>query len=330
MARFAATGLVPAELLAKTIFRHERARVLFAGCAAHSTLPLSHALSSATGVLFAAAGHTTGWPIVAGGAGALTNALAQYLRAKGGEIVTSHLVESLDDCPEADITLFDTSVQNLSRIAGASLSFAYREKLARFRLGPGIFKIDYALSEPIPWRSGECGRAATVHLGASLSEIARSEHFACTGHIPPREADRPFVLVVQPSLFDSSRAPDGKHTAWAYCHVPLGSEEDRTEGIERQIERFAPGFRDTVLARKTWSARDLANWNPNLVGGNVTGGAMNLLGMLFRPTLHTYRTSNPKLYLCSSSTPPGGGVHGMSGHHAAIAAARDHLPGFAG
>jgi len=169
-----------------------------------------------------------------------------------------------------------------------------------------------------------------VHLGASVSEIAGSEHFANTGHVPSRQADRPFVLLVQPSLFDPARAPDGKHTAWAYCHVPLGSEEDRSEGIDRQIERFAPGFRDTVLARKVWSARDLANWNPNLVGGNVTGGAMDLLGTLVRPTSHTYRTSNPKLYLCSSSTPPGGGVHGMCGHNAAIAAARDHLPGFAG
>jgi phytoene dehydrogenase-like protein len=330
MARLAAIGLVPATILAKVTFRHESARLLFAGCAAHSSLPLSHMLSSATGLLFAAAGHTTGWPIVAGGAGALTNALAQHLRQIGGEIVTSRAVESLRDCPEASVTLFDTSAEALSRIAGDSLSFAYRKKLSRFRLGPGIFKVDYALSEPIPWRSRECERAATVHLGASVSEIAGSEHFANTGHVPAREADRPFVLLVQPSLFDPTRAPDGKHTAWAYCHVPLGSDEDRTEGIDRQIERFAPGFRDTVLARKVWSARDLANWNPNLAGGNVTGGAMDLRGTLVRPTSHTYRTSNPKLYLCSSSTPPGGGVHGMCGYNAAIAAARDHLPGFAG
>ena len=196
----------------------------------------------------------------------------------------------------------------------------FRRALRKFRFGPGIFKLDWALAEPIPWRAAACRRAATVHLGGTLEEIARSEDAAFKGH----HSERPFVLLVQPSLFDSSRAPEGRHTAWAYCHVPNGSTEDLTGVVEAQVERFAPGFRDVVLARRASNSAALEAWNPNLVGGDISGGAMTLGGLLARPTVRYYRTSNPRLYLCSNATPPGGGVHGMSGHNAALAAISDH------
>ena len=323
MGFFGMAAVWPAGLLAKTVFRHERARSLFGGCAGHSVLPFSHIISSATAVVLAAAGHTTGWPVVAGGAQSLTDALVAHLHSLGGNIVTEHPVRTLRDLPPADVTLFDTSAHALMEIAGDALSPAYKTRLAHFTRGPGIFKIDYALSEPIPWRAPACRRAATVHLGGSLDEMARSEHDAFNGRLPPPSEDKPFLLLVQPSLFDSSRAPAGKHTAWVYCHVPAGAAADRTEAIENQIERFAPGFRDVVLARRTWNSEDLAAWDPNLRGGDVSGGSMTLTGMLARPTLRTYRTSDPSLYLCSSSTPPGGGVHGMAGHNAALAALED-------
>ena len=320
----------PAKFLAQTVFRHERARTLFAGCAAHSVLPLTRIVSSATAFVLAAAGHAVGWPVIGGGSSSLTEALAAYLRDLGGAVVLDQAVSTLKQLPPADVTLFDTSARALDTIAGDALSPSYRTRLAHFRRGPGIFKIDYALAEPIPWRASACRRAGTVHLGASLEEIARSEHAAFYGHIPPTEDDKPFVLLVQPSLADPTRAPRSasgqqQHTAWAYCHVPSGSDVDRTDAIERQIERFAPGFRDVVLARRAWNAAELSAWNPNLRAGDVSGGAMTLTGLLARPTLRSYRTSNPRLYLCSSSTPPGGGVHGMAGHNAAMAALDDHL-----
>ncbi len=324
MATFGMAAVWPAELLAETSFRHERARALFAGCAAHSVLPLTRIISSATGLVLAAAGHATGWPMIAGGAQSLTDALAAYLRDLRGEIVTGHNVAGLCALPPADVTLFDTSTRALDAIAGNALSPGYRTRLASFRRGPGIFKIDYALSQPIPWTAADCQRAATVHVGGTLAEITRSEHDAFFGYLPPPKQDKPFVLLVQPSLFDPTRAPEGKHTAWAYCHVPAGSDIDRTDAIERQIERFAPGFRDVVLARRKWNADELTAWNPNLLAGDVSGGAMTLTGMLARPTLRSYRTSNPRVYLCSSSTPPGGGVHGMAGYHAAMTALQDH------
>jgi phytoene dehydrogenase-like protein len=326
MATFGLPALLPAQLLANTVFHHERARALFAGVSAHSVLPLTHVASAATGLVLAAAGHTTGWPIAAStapgirGAQSITNALASYFQTLGGRILLNTDVTHLAALPPADVTLFDTSVAALTRIAATALTPAYLSSLSHFRPGPGIFKLDFALSQPIPWRSPECLRAATVHLGATLAEIARSEHDAFFG----RHNDRPYVLLVQPSLFDPSRAPEGKHTAWAYCHVPTGSTLDRTEAIEAQITRFAPGFRDCILARRSSNSEALAAWNPNLLGGDVSGGAMTLSQLLFRPTSRGYRTSNPSLYLCSSSTPPGGGVHGMCGHLAALAAYRDH------
>ena len=325
MTLFGLPALLPAQMLANTVFRDERARALFAGIAAHSVLPLSHIASAATGIVLAIAGHTTGWPIAASsapdtrGAQSITNALASYLHSLGGRILLNAEVHQLADLPPADATLFDTSVDTLQNIAGAALTPAYRSSLSRFRPGPGIFKLDFALSQPIPWRSPECLRAATVHLGGTLPEIARSEHDAFYG----RHNNNPYVLLVQPSLFDPTRAPEGKHTAWAYCHTPTGSTVDLTDVIENQIERFAPGFRDCVLARRASNAEALAAWNPNLLGGDISGGAMTLSQLLFRPTPRGYRTSNPSLYLCSSSTPPGGGVHGMCGHLAALAAYRD-------
>ena len=330
MATFGAAAFWPAGLLAKTVFHNEDARALFAGCAGHSVLPLTHIVSSAVAIVLAAAGHAGGWPIVAGGAQGIPDALAGYFGDLGGQIVTEHPIGSLRDLPPADVTLFDTSVRALTSIAGDALSPAFRTRLAHFRRGPGIFKIDYALSQPIPWQDPACLRAGTVHLGGSLEEMSRSEREAFVGRIPPAGEDKPFCLLVQPSLADPSRAPrtasgQQQHTAWVYCHTPAGATADRTAAIESQIERFAPGFRDTVLARRTWNSEDLASWNPNLFGGDVSGGSMTLGHLLARPTLRTYRTSNPRLYLCSASTPPGGGVHGMAGHNAARAALHDHF-----
>jgi len=316
MATFGLAALLPAHTLARTVFREEPARALFAGCAAHSVLPLNRIASSATGLVLAAAGHATGWPIVAGGAQALSNALASLLESLGGRIHLNAEIAHLADLPPADVTFFDTSVASLTRIAGPALAPGYLRSLRRFKPGPGIFKLDWALSDPIPWRADICSRAATVHLGGSLEEIARSERDAFHG----RPNDKPFVLLVQPSLFDPTRAPAGKHTAWAYCHTPAGSTADLTEILEAQVTRFAPNFRDTILARRAGNTTALAAWDPNLAGGDISGGAMTLTQLAFRPTARGYRTSNPQLFLCSSSTPPGGGVHGMCGHLAARAA----------
>jgi phytoene dehydrogenase-like protein len=320
MAQFGLPALLPAQALANLAFQDTRTKALFAGCAAHSVLPLTHLASAATGLVLASAGHATGWPIAAAGAQSITNALASYLRSLGGNIVFDTEISTLAQLPAADVTLFDTSVPALTRIAGPALSPDYVARLSHFRPGPGIFKLDFALNAPIPWRSPACLRAATVHLGGTLEEIARSEHDAFNG----LHNDNPYVLLVQPSLFDPTRAPQGKHTAWAYCHVPFGSTLDRTDTIIRQITRFAPGFQDTILAQRASGSAALAAWNPNLAGGDVSGGAMTLPQLIARPTLRTYRTSNPTLYLCSSSTPPGGGIHGMCGHLAAIAALQDH------
>jgi phytoene dehydrogenase-like protein len=321
MARFGLPALMPAQALANFSFKGERAKALFAGLAAHSVLPLSQVASAATGLVLGAAGHTTGWPIAAGGAQSISDALASYLRSLGGKIVLNADIVALGALPQADATLFDTSVPALVRIAGAALDAGFVERLSHFKPGPGIFKVDFALSAPIPWRNAACLRGATVHLGGTLAEIARSEHDAFYG----RHNDKPYVLLVQPSLFDPARAPEGKHTAWAYCHVPVGSTLDLTDVIVRQIARFAPGFQDTILARRGSGAAALGAWNPNLAGGDVSGGAMTLSQLIARPTLRQYRTSQPGLYLCSSSTPPGGGVHGMCGHLAAVAAYSDYL-----
>ncbi|HEY5328927.1 MAG TPA: NAD(P)/FAD-dependent oxidoreductase [Acidobacteriaceae bacterium] len=318
--RFGVEGGLPAATLAKILFRDERTRALLAGCAAHSVLPLTRIGSSAAGLLLAAAAHTTGWPIAEGGAQSLSNALASYLRSLGGRIFLNADIEALAQLDPADATLFDTGPRAVDRIAGAALTPSFRTRMAHYKYGPGAFKVDWALSEPIPWTATACRRAGTVHLGGSLAEIAASEAAASGG----RYCDRPYVLLVQPSLFDPTRAPSGRHTAWAYCHTPNGSTADLTQTIEAQVSRFAPGFRDCILARHTLGPRRLEAWNPNLVGGDVSGGEMTITQLLTRPTAHLYRTSNPRLYLCSASTPPGGGVHGMCGHLAALAALADH------
>ena len=327
MAGFGSVAMFPARGLARAVFREERARVLFAGVAAHAVLPLTHIASSATGLLLTTAAHTTGWPVAAGGAQCITQALAGFLRSLGGRIVTGFEVGSLQELERlnaADITLFDTSPKMMAAIAGDALTPSFRARLLQFRRGPGIFKVDYALRQPIPWAAAECSRAATVHLGGSLEEIVASEADAFAG----RQNDKPFIIVVQPSLFDPERAPvaeDGsaQHTAWAYCHVPSGSDDDRTAVIEAQIERFAPGFADCVLTRRSWNASALELMNPNLQAGDISGGEMTLEQLVMRPTLRGYRTSNRAVYLCSSSTPPGGGVHGMCGYNAALAALKD-------
>ena len=327
MASFGSVALFPARGLARAVFRGEPARALFAGVAAHAVIPLTHIASSAAGLVMTTAAHTTGWPVAAGGAQSITHALAGLLRSFGGRIVTEFEVgrlEELERLNAADITLFDTSPRAMAAIAGDALTESFQARLRRFRRGPGIFKVDYALRRPIPWAAAECARAATVHLGGTLEEIVASEADAFAG----RQNDRPFVIVVQPSLFDPERAPaaeDGspQHTAWAYCHVPSGSDDDRTAVIEAQMERFAPGFGECVLARRSWGASALELMDPNLQAGDVSGGAMTLEQLVARPTLRGYRTSNRVLYLCSASTAPGGGVHGMCGYNAALAALED-------
>lgn len=314
LGRFGLTAVWPATRLATSFFRDEPARALFAGCAAHSVMPLDAALCSAVGLLLACAAHTSaGWPVSGGGSQSLTDALAGHLHSLGGEIRTGLRVNRLADLEPADATLFDTSARAMSEIAAERLTPAFRASLNRFRQGPGVFKVDWALSEPIPWLAEPCRRSGTVHVGGSMQEIVAAEAAVFRGE----HSDRPFVLLVQPSVCDPSRAPAGKGTAWGYCHVPNGSTVDCTEAIEGQIERFAPGFRDCILARRTWPPALLESWNPNLVGGDLAGGAMTAMQILARPSARMYATSDPNLFLCSSYTPPGGGVHGMCGYHAA-------------
>jgi len=317
-ARFGLHALIPATLLARSAFRGFRARGLFAGLAAHSIVPLDKAGTSAIGLVMALAGHAVGWPLPRGGSQRIANALASYLRTLGGVIETNAPVESLASLPEARAVLLDVSPRQLVRIAGSRLPSAYRTRLSRFRYGPGIFKIDWALSTPIPWKYPECRRTATLHLGGRLEQLQPGELETWNGVHP----QKPFVLLAQPSLFDPERAPAGRHTAWAYCHVPSGSTTDMTDIIEAQVERFAPGFRDAILAKSTKNTGQLERSNANLIGGDIAGGANDLGQLLFRPLLAVdpYRTSAPGLYICSASTPPGGGVHGMCGYHAARSA----------
>ena len=311
--RFGAQALQPARFFAQRRFRQERGRALFAGLAAHSMLPLENWGSAAFALVLAAAAHAVGWPIVRGGAHRLTDALISYLRQLGGEIFFNSPVNVLEDLPSHRATLCDVTPRQLVKIAGAELSRSHADKLKKFRYGMGVFKIDWALAAPVPWTARECSRAATVHLGGRLEEISASERAAWRGY----PARRPFVLLVQPSLFDDLRAPAGKHTLWTYCHMPHASTFDMAERIEAQIERFAPGFRTIVLARSILSPRELERYNPNYIGGDIGGGAPTLGQIFLRPTRHLYGTSKRGLYLCSASTPPGAGVHGMCGYFAA-------------
>lgn len=316
LARFGLRAFLPAKTLGNLSFRQERTKSLFAGLAAHSFLSLDEPLSAAFGILLGVAAHAVGWPIPRGGAQALTNALCSHLTSLGGTVKTSARVETLDALPRFDTTLCDVTPRQLLQIAGSRLSAGYKRKLQKFRYGSGVFKVDYALSQAIPWKASDCLRAATLHLGGTAAEIASSEHDVRYGRPP----DRPFVLLAQPSLFDPTRAPAGRDTAWAYCHVPNGSTVDMLERLESQIERFAPGFRDCVLARRVFSPAAMEKMDANLIGGDISGGAVDLPQFVFRPTWRHYETSAKDIYLCSSSTPPGGGVHGMCGYNAATRA----------
>src|SRR5580700_3816302 len=312
MARFGIVALQSAKAVAGR-FRNQRTRALFAGLAAHSFLSLDEPLSAAFAMLMAVPAHAVGWPIPRGGAQTLTNALCRFLSTFGSRMKTLSPVQSLAALENYDLLFCDLTPRQLVKVGGERLSDNYKRRLRRYRYGTAVFKVDYALDAPIPWKASECLRAATVHLGGSFEEIAASEKAVRMGNV----ADRPFVLLAQPSLFDSSRVPAGKHTAWAYCHVPNGSKVDMLEKLEGQVERFAPGFRDCVLARRVFAPADLENMDANLVGGDIGGGVMDIRQFLARPTWKHYATSAQDIYICSSSTPPGGGVHGMCGYHAA-------------
>jgi phytoene dehydrogenase-like protein len=316
--RFAVLAVRSATGLANQHFAGEPARALFLGMAAHSMLRLDQPISASFGVVMAVLGHAVGWPVARGGSQRIADALVCYLRSLGGEIVTGTRVESMDDLPTGAEVLFDVTPRQLLHIAGGRLPSSYKRRLERFRYGPGVFKVDWALDRPIPWKAPECLQAGTVHLGASPEEIVASERTVWAGGHP----ERPFVILVQPSLFDPTRAPPGKHTAWGYCHVPNGSTFDVTARIEDQVERFAPGFRDRILGRHVMSPAALEAHDANHVGGDINGGVQDLWQLYSRPTLrlNPYTTPVPGLYLCSSSTPPGGGVHGMCGYYAAKSA----------
>jgi phytoene dehydrogenase-like protein len=317
LARFGLHGMRSARGLATAKFRGERARALFAGMAGHSVIPLEAPFSASFALVLGMLGHTVGWPFPRGGSQAIANALAGYLKSLGGEIVTSHRVSSPADLPTGSTVLFDTSPRQLLQIGGDVLPSGYRRQLGRYRYGPAAFKIDWALDGPIPWRAAECAAAATVHLGGTLDEIAASERAAALGV----ESPEPFVLLAQPSLFDATRAPPGKHTAWAYCHVPNGSTADMTMRIEQQVERFAPGFGARILARSVLPPVELERRNANFIGGDVVGGSNEMRQILARPVaFNPYTIPVQGWFLCSASTPPGGGVHGMSGFNAAQAA----------
>jgi phytoene dehydrogenase-like protein len=323
-ARFGLTALRSVKGVADSRFETEAAKALFAGAGAHSFLPLDQTASASFGLVLLLLAHVGGWPFPRGGSQAIADALAARLRELGGEIETGREVESFDELPPSEVVLCDVTPRQLLQLGGYRLPRRYRRRLARWRYGPGAFKLDYALDGPVPWRATEVAQAATVHLGGKMEEIVESERAAWDG----RHHERPFVLLAQHSLFDDTRAPAGKHTVWAYCHVPQGSTFDMRERVEAQIERFAPGFKDRVLACATRNTQDLERENPNLVGGDISGGANTLAQLLVRPAprLVPYSTPLPWLYLCSASTPPGGGVHGMCGYLAAKAALRRLSP----
>ena len=322
LARFGLRAVWPASALARRVFDGEAARALFAGLSAHAILDLGHPLTSAFGLVLGTGAHVVGWPVARGGSQRIADALASYLRALGGEIITGRPVRSLDDLPPRATLLLDLTPRQVLEVAGDHLPPLYRRRLARFRYGPGSFKLDYALDAPVPWRAEACWRATTVHLGGPLEEIVASERDVTRGRHP----ERPFVLVAQPTLSDPSRAPAGRHTLWAYCHVPHGSTVDMTGAVEDQIERFAPGFRDRVLARHVTFPADMERHDANLVAGDIAGGSHGGLQLVGRPVLSPDPYALPmkgrKAFLCSASTPPGAGVHGMCGWWAAQSALR--------
>jgi phytoene dehydrogenase-like protein len=316
LARFGLQAIRSAEGLANSVFSEDRTRAVFAGIASHGMLPLDRAFTAGIGLTLGALCHVAGWPLPRGGAQRITDALTAFLRTLRGEVIVDSRVTNIDDLPPAKIILCDLSPKPLLRIAGHRFPLAYRRSLERYRYGMGVFKVDWALAEPIPWKNERCRRAGTLHLGGTMEEIAASEHNAWEGRV----VDRPFVLLSQPSLFDPSRAPAGRHVAWAYCHVPAASTVSMLDRVERQIERFAPGFRDCVLARSIMTPADIEAHNANLVGGDIAAGVTDLWQLFTRPTWRNYSTPVKGLYICSASTPPGVGVHGMCGYYAAALA----------
>ena len=320
MAQFGLKALTSATFLAKR-FKTKEAKGLWAGMAAHAIQPLTNLSTSAIALVLMTAGHLKGWPIPQGGSKEIANALASYFISLGGKIQTGQFIKRIDELPSAKTVLFDVTPQQLLQIAGHRFSSLYKWQLEHFRYGMGVFKIDWALDGPIPFTAPEVRKAGTVHIGNTIEEIALSEKITWEG----QHSDKPYVLLAQQSLFDDTRAPEGKHTAWAYCHVPRGSTKDMTAIIEQQIERFAPGFKDLILAKHTMNTVDIQAYNPNYIGGDINGGVIDLGQLFTRPVLRPspYRTSAKGLYICSSSTPPGGGVHGMCGYHAAKQALSD-------
>jgi phytoene dehydrogenase-like protein len=315
LAWFGLNGLQSAQGLAQRRFDTIRARSLFAGIAAHAMLPLEKMLSASFGIVLAASAHAVGWPLPRGGSQAIANAMAAYLQDLGGKIVTNHKVENIDELPQATATLFDLTPRQIIPIAGHRLPDRYVRALQRYRYGGGVFKVDWALSEPVPWKAEACRKAGTVHIGGTIDEIATSERMMWNDQL----CYKPYILVAQQSLFDSTRAPEGQHTLWTYCHVPANSEVDMTEHITNQIERFAPGFRDIVLAKHTMNTKQVEAYNANYIGGDINGGLQDIRQLFTRPTVRIdpYSTPAQDIFICSSSTPPGGGVHGMCGYHAA-------------
>ncbi len=315
LARFGLVALRSADSVARSRFSEEPARALFAGMAAHSMLALDQPISASFGLMLGVFGHVVGWPIARGGSQRIVDAMAAHLRSLGGEIETNHRIATLDQIDPDGHVLFDVTPRQILEIAGTALPRHYTRQLRNYRYGAGVFKVDWALDGPVPWSAPDCHRAGTLHLGGSLDEIAAAEKAVSRGEHP----ERPFVIAAQPSRFDPTRAPEGKHVLWAYCHVPNGSSVDMTERIERQIERYAPGFRDLILARSTMDPAELEHHNANYIGGDINGGRQGLRQLFTRPAvrLDPYSTPNPRLFICSSSTPPGGGVHGMCGYHAA-------------
>jgi len=320
MARFGMTALMPISQLVKR-FKTPEARGLLAGMAAHSIQPLTNIATSAIALVLMASGHLKGWPVPKGGSKQIAQALASYFISLGGKIETNTYITSMQQLPSAHAVLFDVTPKQLLRIAGHKFSAIYKWQMERYRYGMGVFKIDWALSDPIPFTAAGCRDAGTIHIGNTFEDIAREEQMIWDGKNP----EKPYVLLAQPSLFDKSRAPEGKHTAWAYCHVPNGSTADMTEIIENQVERFAPGFKDVILARHTMDPAGMEEYNPNYIGGDINGGVIDIGQLFTRPVLRwsPYKTSAKGIYICSSSTPPGGGVHGMCGYHAAKRALKD-------
>ncbi|MGV3774169.1 MAG: phytoene desaturase family protein [Verrucomicrobiales bacterium] len=318
MAQFGLMGLRSSKALSEAKFKGAAARALFTGCAAHSILPLDAIGTASFGLVLALSGHAIGWPCIKGGSIEIIRSMERLFLKLGGKIETGRMVRSLKDIPSSKVVLFDLSPRQITAIAGDALPTQFAKKYNRYRFGPGIFKLDAALTGPIPWKNPECFKSATVHVGGTYQEIMASEAGLLRGEV----AEKPFVLVAQQSLFDSTRAPAGKHTLWAYCHVPHGCDRDMTEAIERQIERFAPGFRDLILQRHIFNPAKLEAHNPNMIGGDIGGGANDLKQFMLRPIprFDPYSTANKRLFICSSSTPPGGGVHGMCGYLSARSA----------